>query len=56
MLDNIESIETISSINTICIETDTIIITKKKKKKTKKKREICRPVLFISDSSSSDTE
>ena len=55
MLDKIESIETISSINTICIETDTIIITKKKKK-TKKKREICRPVLFISDSSSSDTE
>lgn len=50
MLDKIES------INTINIETDTIIITKKKKKRGKKKREICRPILFISDSSSSDTE
>ena len=51
MLDKLETIDTIESI-----ENDTIILTKKKKSKTKKKREICRPVLFISDSSSSDTE
>ena len=59
MLDKIESIDTINSIDTIrveTIETDTSIITKKKKKRTKKKRVICRPILFISDSSSSDTE
>jgi hypothetical protein len=62
MLDKLETIDTIiynNIINTISIESienDTIILTKKKKSKTKKKREICRPVLFISDSSSSETE
>jgi len=54
MLDKLETIDTIDTIESI--ENDTIILTKKKKSKTKKKREICRPVLFISDSSSSETE
>ena len=56
MLDKVDTISSINIVNTIRIETDTIIITKKKKKKTKKKREICKPILFISDSSSSYTE
>lgn len=51
MLDKIEAINSIDTINI-----DTIVITKNKKNRSKKKRVICRPVLFISDSSSSDTE
>ena len=49
MLDKTITIDTIDTIDTI----KTII---KKKKRTNKKRLICRPILFISDSSSSDTE
>ena len=55
MLDKIESKHT-NSISIEDISNNTMTIIKKKKKKPKKKREICRPILFISDSSSSDTE